>query len=119
MFKNIFLSIAAGTAAMFLVTACAEESEQTTQAQTMEASVESNQQEVSIMQQPVDFSTPEAVENTLQAILEKEGDTTYRQIKNAMQYIMVYDLSLGKNEEKLHKKLNGRTPEQVIAKMKR
>jgi hypothetical protein len=76
MVKNIFLSLAAGTAAMFLVTVCAEESEQSTQAQAMEAS-------------------------------------------NAMQYIMVYDLSLGKNEEKLHKKLNGRTPEQIIAKMKR
>jgi hypothetical protein len=36
-----------------------------------------------------------------------------------MQYIMVYDLSVGNNEEKLHKKLNGRTPEQIIAKMKR
>jgi len=119
MFKNIFLSVAAGTATLLLVTACAEESGESTQTPAMEATVESKQQAAGIMQQPVDFSTPEAVENTLQAIRDKEGDMTYTQVKNAMQYIMVYDLSIGKDEEKLYKKLNGRTPEQIIAKMKR
>jgi succinate dehydrogenase/fumarate reductase flavoprotein subunit len=119
MLKHIFISLATGTAALFLITACAEESAESTQTQATKTSVESNQQGASIMQQPVDFSTPEAVENTLQAIRDKEGDVTYTQVKNAMQYIMVYDLSVGNNEEKLHKKLNGRTPEQIIAKMKR
>jgi hypothetical protein len=32
---------------------------------------------------------------------------------------MVYDLSLRNNEEKLHKKLDGMTPEEIIAKMRR
>jgi hypothetical protein len=36
-----------------------------------------------------------------------------------MQYIKVYDLSVGNSDEKLYQKLNGKTPEQIIAKMKR
>ena len=47
------------------------------------------------------------------------GSLAYKKIKNAMQYLLVYDLSVGNNEEKLYQKLNGRTPEQIIAKMKR
>ena len=71
------------------------------------------------MNQPVNFSTPEDVEKTMQNIREKEGGKAYNQLKNAMQYIMVYDLSVGNNKEKMYKKLDGRTPEQIIAKMKR
>jgi hypothetical protein len=36
-----------------------------------------------------------------------------------MGYILAYDLSLGRDQEKMYKKLNGRTPNAIIAKMKR
>ena len=110
---------------LFLVTACAEESADVSNQtpskseSSSEKVSESGDQGNSLMNQPVNFSTPEDVEKTLQNIREKEGDKAYSQLKNAMQYIMVYDLSVGNNKEKMYKKLDGRTPEQIIAKMKR
>jgi len=127
--KSLLISATTGFMAVFLVTACAEESKDTDlagQSNTPSTKVAStdnagntDDQDSPIMNQPVDFSTPENVEKTLQIIREQEGEKAYNQLKNAMQYIMVYDLSVGNNEDKLYKKLDGRTPEQIIAKMKR
>ena len=61
MLKHVFIGVAAGTAALFLITACAEESAENTQTQATETSVGSNQQGANVMQQPVDFSTPEQI----------------------------------------------------------
>ena len=36
-----------------------------------------------------------------------------------MKYVMYYDLSLRNDKEKLYKKLDGKTPEQIIAMIKR
>jgi hypothetical protein len=125
MCKKLLTILSAGTMALFLVTACAEESEVTnsTVATKSELSSEkvtdSGNQSDSLMNQPVNFSTPEDVEKTLQNIREKEGDKAYKQVKNAMQYIMYYDLSLKNDKEKLYKKLDGKTPEQIIADAKR
>lgn len=115
--------MSAATIAIFLVTACAEEANDASQATVAGSNIDTNQppgqQDVTLMNQPVDFSSPEAVEKTLQNIRDKEGDNAYKKITNAMQYLMVYDLSLRNNEEKLHKKLDGMTPEEIIAKMRR
>jgi hypothetical protein len=123
MFKKLFISMSAATIAIFLVTACAEEANDASQATVAGSNIDTNQppgqQDVTLMNQPVDFSSPEAVEKTLQNIRDKEGDNAYKKITNAMQYLMVYDLSLRNNEEKLHKKLDGMTPEEIIAKMRR
>ena len=73
----------------------------------------------SLMNQPVDFSSPEAVEATLQSIRENEGDAAYKNVKSAMDYALFYDLSIGNDKEKLYKKLDGETPNNIIAKMKR
>ena len=125
MCKKLLTIISAGTMALFLVTACAEESEDanSTAAEKGDLSsdtvADSGNQSNSLMNQPVNFSTPEDVEKTLQNIREKEGDIAYKQVKNAMQYVMYYDLSLRNDKEKLYKKLDGKTPEQIIAMIKR
>lgn len=98
--------------ALFLITACAEETNGTT---AVESSVDTGHQVASIMNLPVDFSSPEAVEKTMQDIRETEGDKAYNRLKNTMQYMLVYDLSVGHNEEKLHKKLDGMTPDEIIS----
>jgi hypothetical protein len=125
MYKELLTIISAGAMALFLVITCAEESEAanstvaTKSGLSSEKVADSGNQSDSLMNQPVNFSTPEDVEKTLQNIREKEGDKAYKQVKNAMQYIMYYDLSLRNNKEKLYKKLDGKTPEQIIAEVKR
>ena len=73
----------------------------------------------SIMDTPVNFSTPEDVEKSMDLVREQAGEAQARQLSNALGYILAYDLSLGRDKEKMYKKLNGRTPNEIIAKMKR
>ena len=124
MCKKLLTIISAGTMALFLVTTSAEESETanstvaTKSGLSSEKVTDSSNLNDSLMNQPVNFSTPEDVEKTLQNIREKEGDKAYKQVKNAMQYIIYYDLSLRNDKEKLYMKLDGKTPEQIIAEVK-
>jgi len=116
--NKLLTAILAGTMASFLVTACAEESKDGSDTKAEEP-VASTEEVVntadSVMNQPVNFSTPEDVEKTLQNIREKDGDKAYNTLKNTIQYLLVYDLSVGHDKEKLYKKLDGKTPEQIIA----
>lgn len=73
----------------------------------------------SIMDKPVNFSTPEDVEKSIEAVRLGAGDKAARDLNNAMKYILTYDLSLRRDKEKMYQKLNGRTPNEIIAKMKR
>lgn len=127
--KTLFTSLTAGTMALFLFAAYADDNKNTevtgqTDVSTATISVpektaNTDEHNSSVMTQPVNFSTPEDVEKSLQKVREHEGNQAYADLKNALQYILVYDLSVGNNKEKLYKKLDGRTPEQIIAKMKR
>jgi len=127
--KTLLTSATIGFLALFSLNACVEDSnnaEVAEQAKTDTAKptvVSSNESadalDESLMNRPVNFSTPENVEKTLENIRKQEGDKAHDKLKNAMQYIMVYDLSIGNNEEKLYKKLDGRTPEQIIDEMRR
>ena len=42
-----------------------------------------------------------------------------RRVESKMGYLLTYDLSVGHNEAKLQKKLNGKTPNEIIAMKKR
>lgn len=75
--------------------------------------------DMSIMDQPVDFSTPEDVEKTIAAVKANAGEAAARNLNNAMKYILMYDLSLSMNKEKMYQKLNGSTPNEIIAQVKR
>jgi len=68
-----------------------------------------------IMNQPVDFSTPESISKSLQAIREQAGARAVRKMESAMGYMLTYDLAVGRDEAKMYKKLNGKTPNEIIA----
>ena len=71
------------------------------------------------MDLPVDFSSPEKVEESIEKVRQQAGEGAARDLSNALGYILTYDLSVRGNKEKMYKKLNGRTPNAIIAKMKR
>ena len=80
---------------------------------------ETDGKQVSVMDLPVNFSTSEDVEKSLQLIKEESGERSLYALKNAMGYILYYDLGLGHDKEKMYKKLNGKTPNEIIAMMRR
>lgn len=112
-----------GVFVLFFVTACAEENPtDNTAAKQTDQSVQAgnnSDQTQGIMDQPVDFSTPEAFEESMQRITEQGGEKSRKSVENAMKYIMYYDIYVSGDEAKLHKKLNGKTPNQIIAMMKK
>lgn len=122
MHKTLFPTIMAMSLALFMSTACAERD--TGEESAAQAAANADQGTTSgsagsLMNQPVDFSSPEAVETTLNNIREHEGEAAYRRVMGAVDYLLFYDLSVKNNKEKLYKKLDGQTPNQIIAKGRR
>jgi len=75
--------------------------------------------QVSVMDVPVDFSTPENVEKSIEIVKLEAGDAKAKALTTAMKYLLTYDLALGHDKEKLYKKLNGKTPNAIIAMIER
>ncbi|HEY5775215.1 MAG TPA: hypothetical protein VIS57_03945, partial [Xanthomonadales bacterium] len=125
MLKKIFTTVSAFGLLLILASACAEQKDEAASAlssgKTTETAAPSATAdgEVSIMDQPVNFSTPADVDKSIATVKEQAGEDAARELQNALGYILAYDLSIGHDEEKMYKKLNGRTPNEIISKMKR
>jgi len=68
-----------------------------------------------VMAKAVDFSTPEDIQKTFQAIEDEAGEFAANQLRSAIDYMLVYDLSVNRNKQKMYKKLNGKTPTQILS----
>ena len=135
MFKKLFTTFSIVTMTLILVPACAEQNadaetvksatqtEETSsvsgEAEATTAESEADGEQVSVMDLPVDFSSPEKVEESIEKVRQEAGDDAARDLSNALGYILAYDLSVSSNKEKMYKKLDGRTPNAIISKMKR
>ena len=116
------------TAAVALLAACSEQDSagtpESTKAMsesapaTEAAKPETDENLEMVMDLPVNFSTPEDVAKSIEKVRQGAGDKKAKRLSIAMQYILTYDLSVGHNEEKMYKKLNGSTPNEIIARMK-
>lgn len=133
MFKKLFTTFSIVTMTLILVPACAEQNadaetvKSTTQTEETSSvsgeaeaeAAEADGEQVSVMDLPVDFSSPEKVEESIEKVRQEAGDDAARDLSNALGYILAYDLSVSSNKEKMYKKLDGRTPNAIISKMKR
>lgn len=114
MSKSALTSVSAAMVSLFLVAACAEDN---TDTKSVSATTENSESagSDSIMDQPVDFSSPESVEKTLENIRQQAGEKESSGVSSAIGYMVVYDLSVKRNKKKLYEKLDGKTPNQIIA----
>ena len=137
MYKSLISSLLTGTMAVLLVSACTEDKQEVQESKDTSSTAvssikiskpeqkpsknESNDdnQAKTVMDEPVNLSTPEDVNQTLLRIRQEQGDNAVKKLNAAMSYMLLYDLSLGKNKEKLYAKLDGKTPNEIIALGKR
>ena len=122
MLKTLITSISLITLTLTLTTAHAGQEQHAAAAENNTTAADqelTNDQQVSVMDLPVNFSTTEDIDKSLQAVREQAGEAQERDLKNAIQYLMTYDLSVRNDKQKLYKKLDGRTPNQIISKIKR
>lgn len=69
------------------------------------------------MQIPVDGSSLEAFNASLETIKKQAQEPNYVSLEGAIQYLLVYDLGAGRDKAKLAKNLNGLTGDQIIDKV--
>ena len=70
------------------------------------------------MQIPVDGTSLETFEASLAEIKSKATAAEYQSLENAVQYLMVYDLSAKRDKAKLAANLNGQTGEEIVNRVK-
>lgn len=68
-----------------------------------------------IMDRAVNFSSPENIEKSFKSIEDEAGGAVAGQVKNAIDYMLVYDLSVKRDKARLYQKLDGKTPNQILA----
>lgn len=66
---------------------------------------------------PVDGSSLEAFEQSLEKIREQTTEAEYTTLTNAIDYLLVYDLSARRDREKLAANLDGLTGEEIVDKV--
>ena len=117
MLKILIQTSLTGVFILFFVTACADENPQAnTPAKQADQHVNSSgDQAQGIMDQPVDFSTPEAIEESLQQIAEKDGEKSREAVERSLKSILSSNPYIGGNKNRLYESMNGKTPRQIIA----
>lgn len=69
------------------------------------------------MRIPVDGSSLEAFEKSLERIEKKTRKAEFTTLNNAIDYLLVYDLAAKRNRAKLAANLDGLTGEEIVAKV--
>ncbi len=67
------------------------------------------------MEIPLDGSSLEAFETSLARVEAHTSPASYNTLLNAIEYLLLYDLSAGRDRAKLAANLDGLTPNEVIA----
>lgn len=120
MTKLALTSATALLMSLFLLTACADDSADTESSSAAAVAGEKGAAaQDTVMDQPVDFSSPENAEKSIESIRQQAGESPAKKLQNAMDYMMFYDLEVKRNKEALYKKLDGKTPNEIIAMVKR
>lgn len=70
------------------------------------------------MRIPVDGSSLESFERSLEGIKSKAGEDEYKTLTGAIEYLMVYDIGARHDRTKLAQRLDGLTGEQIVDRVK-
>lgn len=116
------------TITLFLLPACAKQGDDpektASKGQTADASgslpVTQGTQggQASVMDQPVNFSSQAQVNKSIEKVRQQAGDTEADQLNKALGVILTQDMSLRQDKDRLFRKLNGKTPNEIIAMMR-
>ena len=128
MFKKLLTAASIVTITLFLLPACAKQDDdaETTagSVQTKDAPAskpenrETQAAQGSVMDQPVNFSSQRAVNKSIENVRQQVGDAEADELNKALGVILTRDMSLRQDKERLFRKLNGKTPNEIIAMMK-
>jgi hypothetical protein len=127
--SNRSLTIVTATLGLALfATACADEAPAatealaTTEAPAAEAGVPETlrhkDRAASVMDQPLDGSSVETFTEGLERIDQEGGEQEYRSVMSALDFLLFYDIGARRDKATLYKRLDGRTPTQILEQVK-
>ena len=70
------------------------------------------------MDQPVNFSSQDEVNKSIEKVRQQVGDAEANELNKALGVILTQDMSLRQDKDRLFRKLNGKTPNEIIAMMR-
>ena len=127
MFKKLLTAASIVTITLFLLPACAKkdnvpettvDSGQTTDASApMSVNQKTQGGQGSVMDQPVNFSSQNEVNKSIEKVRQQAGDAEANELNKALGVILTQDMSLRQDKDRLFRKLNGKTPNEIIAMM--
>ena len=128
MFKKLLTAASIVTITLFLLPACAKrdnvpettaDSGQTTDASAaMSVNQKTQGGQGSVMDQPVNFSSQKEVNKSIEKVRQQVGDAEANELNKALGVILTQDMSLRQDKDRLFRKLNGKTPNEIIAMMR-
>jgi hypothetical protein len=128
MFKKLLTAASIVIITLFLLPACAKrdntpettaDSGQTTDASApMSVNQETQGGQGSVMDQPVNFSSQKEVNKSIEKVRQQVGDAEANELNKALGVILTQDMSLRQDKDRLFRKLNGKTPNEIIAMMR-
>jgi len=68
----------------------------------------------SLMDKPLDGTSPEAFEAGLEAIKTEVGANEYSSVQSALKSMLFYNMAYRGKKEKLYAAMNGKTPNEII-----
>ena len=75
------------------------------------------EEEVSIMDVPLDGSSIEAFTAGLEELDKNASEEDYRRVMSALDYLLFYDIGAKRDKAKLYSRLNGKSPNQILEKV--
>lgn len=72
-----------------------------------------------VMSQALDGSSQETFEQGMAQVKADATEDEYAQLKSAVAHLLYYDLSVKQDKARLYQKLDGKTPAEIIAMVKR
>ena len=128
MFKKLLTAASIVTITLFLLPACTKrdnvpettaDSGQTTDASApMSVNQKTQGGQGSVMDQPVNFSSQKEVNKSIEKVRQQVGDAEANELNKALGVILTQDMSLRQDKDRLFRKLNGKTPNEIIAMMR-
>ena len=121
MFKKLLTAASIVTITLFLLPACAKRDnapETTDASAAMSVNQETQGGQGSVMDQPVNFSSQKEVNKSIEKVRQQVGDAEANELNKALGVILTQDMSLRQDKDRLFRKLNGKTPNEIIAMMR-
>jgi predicted small secreted protein len=74
---------------------------------------------VSVMDLPMDGTSVEAFDASLERVKSGTSEGEYRQLKMALEWLLLYDIGARGDREALYRRLDGKSPNEIMATAKR